>query len=312
MGTSNSYGGPGGGTPLIPSWLGGGGGGMGSGGGSPPGPQPAAPPPGPQFQPGPRPSARPQPGAGPPPVPAAPSLPAIPAPGAGNRFGTARNNYSRFARSGGDDRKSLGRAVSNYVSTASGGSRAAAQRMGASRVAGSGLVRFLSDAAANGPREALRALSLDNLAGRPIEEVFLGLADYVCPDGGTIDEGIARDAFIETIAELAENGITNIDGLTSDQMQTIFELYATHAIESRLCNDIGAKSITMPANTSAAVRVQTQLLDFVRRGVSDALTRARSAMQALTPERVLGFVTGIYEQAFAILQTLGDAEAEAT
>jgi hypothetical protein len=171
---------------------------------------------------------------------------------------------------------------------------------------------FLSGAAATSPREALRALNLESLAGRPIEEVFLGLADYVCPDGGTIDEGIARDAFIETIGELAENGITNIDGLTPDQIQTIFELYAAHAIEAKLCNEIGTKAIVLPANASAAARVQAQLLDFIRRGVADALTSARAAMQALTPNRVFGFVTNIYEQAFFILQTLGDAEAEAT
>ena len=206
----------------------------------------------------------------------------------------------------------MGRAVSNYVSTASGGSRAAAQRMGASLTAGARLLGFLSGAASGGVREALRALNLEGLAGRPIEEVFLGLVDYVCPDGGTIDEGIAREAFIETIAELTGAGITDIDGLTADQIQTIFELYATHAIEARLCNDIGTKAVTLPADTSAAGRVQAQLLDFVRRGVADALTSARTAMQALTPERVIGFVTGIYEQAFFILQTLGDAEAEAT
>jgi hypothetical protein len=304
MGTSNSYGGAGGGTPLIPSWLGGGGG-MAPDGGAPPGPMPAAPPTGPQPPPGPEQGA-------PPPVPAAPSFPAMPAAGAGDRFGAARNNFSRFARSGGSDRRNLGRAVSNYVSTASGGSRVAAQRMGASRDAGSRLVGFLSGVAANGPREALRALNLANLAGRPIEEVFIGLADYICPDGGTIDEGIAREAFIETITELADNGITNIDSLNADQMQTIFELYATHAIEARLCNDIGTKSIIIPADASAAATVQAQLLDFIRRGVSDALTRARTDIQALTPDRVLGFVDGIYEQAFAILQTLGDAEAEET
>src|SRR5439155_6670385 len=114
----------------------------------------------------------------------------------------------------------------------------------------------------------------------------------------TIDEGIARDAFIETIGDLAENGITNIDGLTPDQIQTIFELYAAHAIEARLCNDVGTKSIVLPANASAAARVQAQLLDFIRRGVADALTSARTAMQALTPDRVFGFVTNIYEQAF--------------
>jgi hypothetical protein len=184
--------------------------------------------------------------------------------------------------------------------------------MGASRRAGARLLGFLAGAATNGPREALRALNLENLAGRPIEEVFLGLVDYVCHDGGTVDEGIAREAFIETIADLADNGIVNIDGLTVDQMQTIFELYASHAIEARLCNDIGTKAITLPASPADAARVQAQLLDFVRRSVADALTTARGAMQALTPDRVLGFVTRVYEQAFSILQTLGDAAAEAT
>ena len=290
MGTSNAYGGPGGSTPLIPSWLGGD---DASGTGSPTttGPPGTTPP-----------------GATPP----APPLPPIPASAAAGRFTAARNSFSRFARSGGNDRASLGRAVSNYVSTASGGSRAAAQRMGASRTAGAKLLGFLSGAGSGGAREALRALNLERLAGRPIEEVFLGLVDYVCPDGGTIDEGIAREAFIETIAELTQAGITDIDGLTPDQIQTIFELYATHAIEARLCNDIGTKAIALPADPSAAGRVQAQLLDFVRRGVADALTSTRTAMQALTPERVIGFVTGVYEQAFFILQTLGDAEAKTT
>jgi len=127
-----------------------------------------------------------------------------------------------------------------------------------------------------------------------------------------VDEGIAREAFIETIADLAENEIVDIDSLNAEQLQTIFELYATHAIEARLCNDIGTKAITMPADSSDAARVQTQLLEFVRRSVADALTPARGAMQTLTPDRVLGFVTHVYEQAFSILQTLGDAEADAS
>lgn len=292
MGTSNSYGGAGGGTPLIPSWLGGGG---------------TAPDGDPPVQPATPPAPPP---ATPPPVPDPPVHPAMPAAGSARRYTSARNNFSRYARSGGNDRVSLGRAVSNYVSTASGGSRTAAQRMGASRTAGAKLAEFLSGAATNGPRETLRALNLENLAGRPIEEVFLGLADFICPDGGTIDEGIARDAFIETIGDLAQNGITDIDNLTAEQMQTIFELYAAHAIEARLCNDIGTRSISLPANAASAARVQAQLLDFIRRGVSDALTAARTTMQTLTPERVLGFVTGIYEQAFSILQTMGDKEAE--
>ena len=172
------------------------------------------------------------------------------------------------------------------------------------------MLGFLSDTVARGARAALQTLSLESLAGRPIEEIFLGLTEYVCPDGGTVDEGIARDAFIETIADLAENGVTDLNSLTTDQMQTVFELYATHAIEDRLCNDVGTKVIVLPSNARGAERIQAQLRDFIRRGVADALTAAREAMQALTPDGVLGFVERMYERAFAILHVLGQVESE--
>lgn len=288
MGTSSAFGGQGGGTPLVPSWLGDGG----------------APPAAPNADPAEDAQA---PGA-PTAPPASPPLPPAADP---TRFTAARNSFSRFAGSGGSDRRSLGRAVSRYVGSSSGGARTAAARMGSARGAGSRLLGFLSDAVARGATEALRALNLGALAGRPIEEVFLGLADYVCPDGGSIDEGIAREAFIETITDLAGAGITDLDGLTADQMQTVFELYATNAIEARLCNDIGAKTITFPSDSREASRVQTQLNDFIRRGVADALAAARADSAALTLDRVLQFVGRIYEQAFGILKFMGDAEAEA-
>jgi hypothetical protein len=294
MGTSNANGGQGGDRPLIPSWLP-------AGGSPPPTPDPPPPPP---------PAPQPAPHEGPPPPPA-PVVPAIPAAALANRFTGARNNFSRFARSGGSDRKSFGRALSDYVSTSSGGNRSAAQRMARSPASGIPLLSVLSGAVANGGRATLRALNLEQLAGRPIEEVFVGLMEYVCPEGGTVDEGIARDAFIETIADLAETGIADFDNLTADQMQMIFEIYAAHAIEDRLCNDIGMKAITLPSDAAQAASIQKQLFDFVRRSVSDSLTKSRAAMEALTTERVFEFVTHVYEQAFAILQTMGEAEAEA-
>lgn len=181
--------------------------------------------------------------------------------------------------------------------------------MGASRSSGARLLGFLADAQTRGLREALRALDLESLAGRPITEIFVGLADYICPGAGTVDEGIAREAYIETIVELASEGLTDLTTFTPDQMQTVFELYATHAIEARICNDIGTKAVMMPVDALAAHRVEQQLRDFIRGGVADALTRARAEIPNLTPERIQGFVDGVYESAFAILQTLGDTEA---
>ncbi len=281
MGTSTAYSGPNGGTSLIPSWLG--------------------------DDPVPAPSGS-GPGGDEPPV--SPSRPPIPEMADPQRFSGARSNFTRFSGSGGSDRASLGRALSNYVSKSTGGSRQAAQRMGSSRAAGARLLGFLADAQARGVREALRELNLESLAGRPIAEIFIGLADHICPGTGTVDEGIARDAYIETIVELASEGLTDLSTFTPEQMQTVFELYATHAIEARILNDIGTKAVMMPASAQAAHRVEQQLRDFIRGGVSDALVREREKSPNPNSERVHAFVDAVYESAFSILQALGEAEAD--
>lgn len=285
MGTSTAYGGPGGDTPLIPSWLG------------------DRPETGPDSEQNGAPSS--QDGSVPP-----LGKPPIPMPADSSRFTGARSNFTRFARSGGRDRSSLGRAISSYVSTSTGGARQAAQRMGASRGAGARLLGFLSDANARGMQAALREFNLDAMAGRPISEVFVALADHICPGAGTVDEGIAREAYIETIIDLAGEGLANLDSFTLDQMDTVFELYATHAIEARICNDIGTKVVTMPDNAQVARQVEKQLQDFIRGAVSDALTRARESRPSITNDQVLSFVDSVYESAFSILKSLGDAEAD--
>ena len=253
MGTSNPFSGQPGTSPLVPSWVGD----DDSGNGVPDGPGPDAPP-----------SDSAEPPTTPPMAPQRAPIPPMADP---NRFSPARNNFSRFSRSGGSDRQSLGRAVSHYIRYSTGGARTAAARMGSSSRAGGRLLGFLSDVAVRGATTALRTLNLDALAGRPIEEIFLGLIDYVCPDGGSIDEGIAREAFVETITDLAGAEIVDLDSLTADQIQTVFELYATNTIEARLCNDIGQRAITFPSDTLGAAQVQVQLHDFIRRGVADAL-----------------------------------------
>lgn len=289
MGTSTQFGGSPGRSPLIPSWL-------------PDGSGTAIP----------SPTPAPAPAPTEPPTPSTPTPPAPrrePRPGDASRFQVPRGNLTRFAGSGGTDRRSLGRAIAGYVSGSAGGARSAAQRMGPSRGVGAGLINFLNSVQANGARAALRTLNLESLAGRPIEEVFSGLADYICPEGGTIDEGIAREAFAETIADLAEAGITDIDQLTSEQVETVFELYVTHAIEARLYNDIGNKLVSVPASAQAAERVQASLQEFIQRGVSDALSASSLRIQALGQAEVMEFVTSMYQSAFEVLQSLGEAEA---
>lgn len=98
MGTSTAFEGQGGHTPLIPSWLDepdqATADAESAAAGEPPGQDPDS-------------SDRP-PGSGLPPI------------GDPNRFTAARSNFTRFARSGGRDRASLGRAISRYVNSSAG------------------------------------------------------------------------------------------------------------------------------------------------------------------------------------------------
>lgn len=308
MGTSNSYGGSGGSKPLIPSWLSDGGDGVG-----PDGSQPAPAPPLQRPIPDGAGSVNPVPGvlpstngAG---VPAAPTLPPLPPSGDPRRYTSARNNFTRFVSSGGRDRRSLGRAVSQYVSSSFGGSRNAARRMAVSRRSTAQLAGILNSAIGGNASAALRSIGLERLAGRPIEEIFLGIMEVVCPDGGAIDDSIAREAFVETIVDLAENGITDFDTLNAAQVQTILELNVAHAIEARLCNDIGSQSITLPQDAKAAADIQEQLFEFVERSVSDAFT-ANQVGKSMTQEQVTRAIDTVYEQAYSILQSMAEAEVD--
>lgn len=239
-----------------------------------------------------------------------PNYPSLPSAADANRFRTVRSNFSRFARSGGNDRASLKRAISEYITRSSGGTTNAARRLGSSRKASSKLLGFLSDVADRGLPEVLRSLNLEELAGKPIDELFLGLADYICPEGGGVDEGIARESFISTIAELAAEGEIDFNNLNVDQIQTVFELYATRSIEDRIYNDIGINGIALPENEEAVEKVWEQVHEFIKNGVADALTEARDSLENLTPKNVVGYVDKVYERSFGFLVALSNSENE--
>ena len=283
MGTSTPFGGAGGGSPLVPDFVD-----DDASDANPSSTKPEGQTADPEAVP-PAPNPRRE-------QPAAPD---------GDRFRAARSNFSRFASSGSEDRRALGRAVSQYVSRSTGGSANAAHRMGSSRGTAARIAGFLGAIGTQGLQQALVRFNLTALAGRPATEIFAALADRICPEGGSIDEGIARDAFVETMIDLADAGITDLSALTPEQMQTVLELYITHSIEDRIYNDIGIRGVELPNDVLAAERVRNQLYDFIRGGVVDALNEAAIDFTAINPVSIERTIEAVYESSFDILEALG-------
>lgn len=297
MGTSGSSKGPGSRTPLLPTWLDTSGGGGATGDGSD-GSQDNG-------------SGNGTDG------PATPSTegprPAIAAPATSNRYRAGRSNFTTYAKSGGNNTSSMRKSVRDYVRTGSNGKSIATQKMGSARTTASNMLGILQSFQSNGISQTLANYKLNHLVGRPIEDVFAGLTDVVCKDGGSIDEGIARDAWLETIIDLSEMGITDLDALTEShiQIQEIFFSFIALSIEKKLIQEIGAKALKVADDIDTLKKIEDQLSDYIKGAVKDTFSSgAIKDLQNLTDQEIKHLVDKTYNDTWDLLITLGDAEDE--
>lgn len=283
MGTSGSGKGSPPTAPLIPTWI----------NDAPVGPLLPFTPPAPPAAPLPSaPSAAPRP------------LPPIPDPPPGQRFRSPRTQFTRFINGG--DSSNLGKALAGYVSGGTGGARRAAQRMAPSRRAASGVVQFFRDVEQRGVADALRIRNLDALVDRPTAEVFLQLVDLFCPQGGPIDEAIARDAMIETIAEFSST-TDQIAPMSPDQLKEFMIDFVSRSIEARVTHEVGTHMISLPDDVAAVQNIATQLHDFVSRCVTDAFETPNKPIGQYTDREITTMIDQLYEAALSIVISEGEA-----
>lgn len=284
MGTSKGYGGPPNG--LVPTWLDTGGGGPGDGGD------------GDHDDSGDAASPTPSDGRQ--------------APVGG--FAAARNAFTRFSKTGSSS--ALGAALSAYVGGGgggggnsrggAGGARRAAQRMGSSRAAGARLLGVVRDFQSVGPVEALRQLDLESMANQPASEVFLVMLEFLCPPGGAIDEAISRQAMLEAIGNLDRDAPTAFAKLAPEQLREFFLDFIALSIEGRVIADIGARSVTLPADIATVEQAHEQLHDFIEGCCRVHLSGLLTGLEALNSHEVEQRSNEIYEAAFSLIADAGE------
>ena len=234
------------------------------------------------------------------PAKAYPPIPEIPT---SSGLGGARGNVTRGART--SDERALRRGAGRYVQ-ASGGGRAAASRMPNSRAVASGVAGLAKSFADQGPAEALRRFNLDSMAGAPAEDVFVALTEMLCPAGGSIDEAIARDALLETIADLAASGVGNFDELSKDDLREFFIGVVSRSIEGKILNEVGTNAFAAPLDISGIEYVQAMLHDFVVGCVRDEFDARGADLSDLGAAAIDSFVADLYCAALDLIEALGE------
>jgi len=228
---------------------------------------------------------------------AKPSPLAIPVP----TVSSARGSYTRFTNSG--KMSALSKAVSNYAGSA-GGSAGLTRRMPNSVRTASGVASLALGISNVGATETLKRFNLESLAGRPAIEVFEVLMDELCPAGGTIDEAVARDAYIEALDVMAQQDLGNFDELTPDQLTEFLAEVMTGSIVSKVINEVGTNSLHGSANDNLYVTAEAVLRDYTSGAVRDELARSFDNTKSVTSERMNSLMSEIFTDSFDVLQAM--------
>lgn len=235
--------------------------------------------------------------------------PSIDPPPEPNRFRRARSNFSRFAGSGGSDIRALRRAVRDYARSGTGGSGNAVRRMGTSRTAASNALAILRGFQRDSVRETLLYLNLESLVGSSPQEVFLGLTEVVCREGGSVDEAIARDAWLDTVAEIDKLGIVDLEDLENDQIQEIFLNFIAHAIEALLYQEIGVNGFQYAESLASISGFDEQLRSYIQRAVRDSFSSDLMDLSSMSDANIREVVDRTFQETWELLELLGDRES---
>jgi hypothetical protein len=269
MGTSTSNRGQSGKTPLVPSWLE-----TDDGKQQPNQPQPT------QLQ---------------------PEQPQLVDP---KRFSIPRSNFTRYINSDGSRGRNLHRATSYYVRHSLGGSQNAVTRLGSARKSTARLVSLFSSFVNHGVAETSKVYKLGDIIGKSASDVLLRIIDFVCPDGGNTDEGIARTAYIEALSTMPDWENKTIESLSPTEFLAFIEIYMTNVIEERLVNDIGNKLFSLPKSVSQVENIQGQIKDYIKGAVSDSISKLNIDICFIEASQTKSIVDSVYHTAYDILSEL--------
>ncbi len=172
---------------------------------------------------------------------------------------------STGAGAGGAAFRRVGRA---YVG-ASGGSRTAAQSARAGRAVTRRLGGFLADGARNGFRAAAERLGVNHLVGMDAQSALVAFVDLLAPDGAQLEEAVARAALIETLSEVFDGygvdaeGLDALDRLGPADLEAIITRSVVNYVNGRIQHELVNRLERETIPEADANRLLAEMKDFI-------------------------------------------------
>jgi len=90
--------------------------------------------------------------------------------------------------------------------------------MGTARSSSARLLNVAGVFASGGARAVEQYLSIENLSNKSASDAFIAITDFICPDGGPQDEGIAKVKNMDGIEQELNRIVSKISDVVGQNM----------------------------------------------------------------------------------------------
>ncbi len=205
------------------------------------------------------------------PAPATPPL-APPA-----RFGSARRSMGDYIRSG--SRDSLTKSLGHYSRTGMGGARNVANRMRHSASIASKLYSSFSSLREGNEPTISSIISNYRAANADLYGLIDAIAEYICADGGSLDETSPRDSVSSALSDLFDkNPDVDITNLSDDGVWSLVSSFLGYEAFSRIQLDIGQAFETNDIPLVDRVTRLNNMREYLESEISSQISVIRNEM----------------------------------
>ena len=216
------------------------------------------------------------------------------------RFQSSRSGFNKYLKTG--NSKRVSQALRSYVRKGTKGSKNATNKMGKAPQSVAKLASVLNHFIHNGIQETLKSLKFDSLIGKPFIEVLIGIFDYICPNTGNIPDSIVSDAYSETIIKAID---LNIDTVNKESLETILNIFISETIEKRILNDIGNKLLSF-SSIESLEESKSDVFGYIQGLVSDCIHEKMILSKNVSEKEINIMIKDIYEASFEIMKDWED------
>lgn len=239
-------------------------------------------------------------------APAAPTqnpltAPAVPPLAPPARFRSARRSMGDYIRSG--SRESLTKSLGHYSRTGMGGSRNVANRMRHSASVASKLYSSFSSLREGNEPTISSIISNYRAANADVYGLIDAIAEYICSDGGSLDETSPRDSVSSALSDLFDkNPDVDITALSDDNIWSLVSSFLGYEAFSRIQLDIGQGFETKDISLADRVTRLNDMREYLESEISSQIGVIRNEIGNKPPSDLHRVMMTAIERTFKVFE----------